>query len=95
MRSQTAAIAERVKAVRIEVFGEDGVAALADALGLPAATWVQYEAGVTIPTGIVLGFMEITGACPHWLLTGEGRRHLGHRPSRPPNARPKRREEPA
>ena len=32
------------------------------------------ENGVTMPAWIILQFIEITGAEPHWLLTGEGER---------------------
>jgi hypothetical protein len=53
---------------------------LAKALGVPAATWASYEAGVTIPAGIVLAFLVATGASPMWLLTGEGEQYLGRVP---------------
>jgi hypothetical protein len=73
---QTAAIADRVRRVRLELFGSNGVMDLAKALGVPAATWASYEAGVTIPAGIVLAFIVATGASPMWLLTGEGEQYV-------------------
>lgn len=72
-------IAGRVRAIRDELYGEDGGPRLAEALGLPFRTWSNYEAGVTIPGEVLLSFIEITGVSPHWLLTGEGHRYLGPR----------------
>jgi hypothetical protein len=43
---------------------------------LPVRTWENYETGVTIPATVILGFIEVTGAHPKWLLTGEGERYL-------------------
>ena len=37
---------------------------------------MNYEAGCTIPAPVILQFIELTGAHPHWLLTGEGPRFL-------------------
>lgn len=68
-------LAERVRRVRVEVFGEGGVGAFAAALGLPPRTWQNYEAGVTIPAQVILGFIEATGVDPLWLLTGHGERY--------------------
>jgi hypothetical protein len=65
-------LASRIGEVRREIFGDDGVAALSRALGIPARTWENYEKGVTIPGWVLLLFVEQTGADPHWLLTGEG-----------------------
>ena len=36
----------------------------------------MVEAGETIPALIILRFIEVTSAHPHWLLTGEGCRYL-------------------
>ena len=65
------ALAERIREVREERFGED-VEALADELEIPARTWMNYEEGVTIPAEILLAFIESTHAHPRWLLTGSG-----------------------
>jgi DNA-binding transcriptional regulator YiaG len=70
--SKTALIAERVCEVRHVLFGDLGIEVLARALNVPAATWRNFERGVTMPADILLEFLEVTGADPHWLLTGEG-----------------------
>src|SRR5262245_55513445 len=77
-------LAGRVREIRLELFGENGGPLLAEALGLPCRTWMNYEAGVTIPAAVILRFIEVCGASPHWLLTGEGQPFLGrHRPGGP------------
>jgi hypothetical protein len=44
-------------------------------LDLPFRIWCDYEHGAAIPADVMLRFLEHTGADPHWLLTGEGRRY--------------------
>jgi hypothetical protein len=85
-------LGRRVREVRRELYGESGGPALAEALGVPTATWANYEHGVTIPAPMILGFIELTGADPHWLLTGRGERYATRRaamgeglPARCPN----------
>jgi transcriptional regulator with XRE-family HTH domain len=70
----TAALAHRLREVRLDLYGNDGGPLLADALGVPARTWANYESGVTIPGLVLLRFIDATDVEPHWLLTGEGRR---------------------
>jgi len=70
-------LATRVREVREDLFGEHGGPALAEALRLPFRTWRNYESGCTIPAQVILRFIELTHAHPHWLLTGEGERFLG------------------
>ncbi len=65
-------LALRLSQVRREVFGEHGAPLVAEALQVPCRSWLNYEAGVTIPGLALLRFIELTGAEPHWLLTGEG-----------------------
>jgi hypothetical protein len=72
--SDQVALAGRVREVRRELYGESGAPMLAEALGLPTRTWLNYEVGVTIPAEVILRFIEVTGADPHWLLTGLGQR---------------------
>ena len=67
-----AAIAARLRLLRAERFGERGGPELARQLGLPAATWANYERGVIIPGDVLLRFLDLTAAEPHWLLHGEG-----------------------
>lgn len=70
------ALADRVRMVRCDLFGTHGGPLLAEALKLPFRTWVNYEAGCTMPAQVILRFIEVTRAHPHWLLTGEGSRYL-------------------
>jgi hypothetical protein len=72
MELTSAQLGGRLGEIRCESFGEHGASVLADALGLPTRTWLNYESGVTMPAAVVLEFIEVTGADPHWLLTGDG-----------------------
>lgn len=74
-RVSTWDLAERVREIRVERYGELGGLLLASALDLPPRTWSNYESGVTMPAHIILQFIEITGASPRWLLTGQGPRY--------------------
>ena len=65
-------LGRRVREIREELHGEDGVQFVAAELGLPIRTWLNYEAGVSVPGTVMLRFLELTGASPHWLLTGQG-----------------------
>lgn len=70
------ALAERVREVREDLYGTHGGPLLAESLRLPFRTWLNFEAGCTIPAEVILRFIEITDADPHWLLTGEGEKYL-------------------
>jgi hypothetical protein len=65
-------LADRIRAVRESLYGEHGGPLLARGLEIPFRTWFNYESGCTIPAQTILRFIELTGADPHWLLTGEG-----------------------
>jgi transcriptional regulator with XRE-family HTH domain len=67
-------IAVRVRQIRLDLYGEDGLENVARALGVPAQTWRNYERGVTMPAEMLLEFMALTGADPIWLLSGDGER---------------------
>ena len=67
-------IAVRVRELREDLYGEDGLENLAAALGVPAQTWRNYESGVTMPAEVLLEFLTLTGTDPNWLLTGDGER---------------------
>lgn len=54
-------LAKRVKYLRMMKFGERGGPELARLLGLPIRTWYNYETGVTIPSEVLLDFLQITG----------------------------------
>ena len=66
------ALAGRLRAIRREIYGEEGGPELAARLGLPSRTWLNYESGVTLPADVLLRFLEITGTVPSWLLHGTG-----------------------
>lgn len=68
-------IANRLREVRQELFGEHGGPELARRLGLPARTWYNYESGVTVPGEVLLAFIDQTGTNPIWLHTGTGPRY--------------------
>lgn len=56
---------------------------MARRLNLPARTWYNYETGVTVPAEILLAFIELTGASPNYLVSGEGARYAGGGAERP------------
>jgi len=69
-------ISQRIREIRHELYGEEGVSVLARTLGVPVKTWRNFENGVVIPGVVILRFIEVTGANPQWLLSGEGERIL-------------------
>jgi hypothetical protein len=69
-------LAERVREIRIALYGINGGPLLAGLLKIPFRTWLNYESGCTIPAHTILRLIELTGAHPHWLLTGDGERFL-------------------
>jgi hypothetical protein len=71
---EPADLARRLREIREEVFGEQGVPPLAEALHLSAIVWRSDEAGAEIPGPVLIRFVEISGASLLWLLTGEGDR---------------------
>jgi hypothetical protein len=88
-----AGLAQRVREIREDLYGPHGARSLADDLELPAETWANYERGVIIPAQVILAFIEVTGAAPHWLLTGAGERYTSRRAAtgpRSPGGRPDR-----
>jgi hypothetical protein len=68
-------LAGRLRAVRLDLYGEHGGPLLAEALGIPTRSWVLVESGVAPPGLVLLRFLEVAGVESHWLLTGEGRRY--------------------
>jgi hypothetical protein len=78
-------IARRVREIRVDLYGEQGAPFLATAIHLPTPTWLNFEAGCTIPAQVILRFIDLTSANPHWLLTGRGAKYLDDAPdpSRP------------
>jgi len=68
-------LGERVKEIRLELYGSHGGPMLASELGIPYWKLRTYEDGQTIPGQTMLRFIERTGADPHWLLTGLGQKY--------------------
>ena len=64
-------LAERLCALRSELYGDRGGPELARRLGIPIRTWYNYEAGVTVPAEVVLKIIELTSVEPAWLLHGK------------------------
>jgi hypothetical protein len=62
----------RIQRVRRERFGDEGVARMAEALQIPITTWKAIERDGGLSGNLFLRFIDVTGACPIWLLTGEG-----------------------
>lgn len=67
-------LAERLSALRAELYGERGGPELARQLGLPVRTWYNYESGVTVPAEVILRIIELTAIEPIWLLHGKGQK---------------------
>lgn len=75
MQNHSDLLASRVREIRVEKFGENGIAILSQAMKIPARTWEHFENGVVIPAWTLLQFIEITGVEPRWLLTGKDERY--------------------
>jgi phage repressor protein C with HTH and peptisase S24 domain len=84
------ALAERLAALRSELFGDRGGPEMARRLGIPVRTWYNYEGGVTVPAEVILKIIELTSVEAGWLLHGEEpkfrhlsaeRRELGGQPA--------------
>ena len=70
MKSQ---LGERVREIRMELYGSHGGPMLASELGIPFWKLLTYEEGQSkIPGQTMLRFIERTKADPRWLLTGQG-----------------------
>jgi hypothetical protein len=66
---------ERLRAIRIDLFGEFGRPALAELLRISDRRLERFETGSPIPAEIILILMEVTGANPRWLQSGAGERY--------------------
>ena len=75
MQGRDDLLAARVREIRVEKFGDEGIAYLSQAMNVPARTWEHFENGVMMPAWILLQFIQITGVEPGWLLTGKGDRY--------------------
>ena len=75
MKQRQVDLAQRVREVREDMYGEYGAQFLADALDLPLRTWANYERGVVIPAVVILKLIDVTRVNPCWLLTGRGAKY--------------------
>jgi hypothetical protein len=76
------ALAERLAALRSELYGDRGGPEMARRLGIPVRTWYNYEGGVTVPAEVILKIIELTSVEAVWLLHGEGPKFRSARPER-------------
>jgi hypothetical protein len=76
------ALAERLAALRSELYGDRGGPEMARRLGIPVRTWYNYEGGVTVPAEVILKIIELTAVEAGWLLHGEGPKFRHARPER-------------
>lgn len=65
-------LAERLRQIRVDLYGDRGGSEMARQLGVPIRTWYNYESGVTVPAEVLLRFLELTRVEPRWLLHGAG-----------------------
>jgi len=65
-------LAHRLRYVRCERFGEEGVQECAALLKVSLRTWASCEACGAISGGLLLRFIEVTQVEPSWLLRGLG-----------------------
>jgi hypothetical protein len=68
-------LAERLREIRKDMYGDQGGQSLADALAIPLGTWLNYESGVVMPASVVLKLIALASVNPHWLLNGQGERY--------------------
>src|SRR5690349_5332446 len=73
-------LSERIRSLRIDLFGLRGGRELARRLGIPTRTWYNYEAGITVPGEILLRIIELTSVEPMWLLHGTEPKFAQQRP---------------
>lgn len=66
---------QRLREIREDFYGEHGCQFLADALGIPLRTWLNYESGITMPGEVILGLIVMARVSPDWLLTGQGEKY--------------------
>lgn len=66
-------LAQRVTTVRTIHYGtsKDAMELVATETGVQLRTWMNYEAGVTMPATVILAFIHATNANPAYLLHGD------------------------
>jgi hypothetical protein len=73
-------LAERIRAVRLDLYGESGGPLLAKQMKVPFRVWMRYDAGEMMPAEILLRFITLTNVNPQWLLKGRDGLYRGGRP---------------
>ncbi len=68
-------ISARLREIRMDLYGDHGGQFMADAMGVPLRTWMNYESGVVAPAVLVLQLVVLAGVNPRWLLSGEGEKY--------------------
>ena len=68
-------LADRLREIREDLYGEHGAQFMADALAITVETWLNYEAGVVLPAHVALELVVAAGVNPRWLLTGRGEKY--------------------
>jgi hypothetical protein len=79
-------LADRIRSIRTELYGERGLAELAKQIGVPVRTWYSYETGVTVPAEVLLRFIELTHVEPLWLQHGQGNKIQAAAGNMPPGS---------
>jgi hypothetical protein len=77
-------LADRLRLIRVELYGDSGTPRLAGCLGIPLKTWTNCESGVTTSAMIILRLIEITRVNPLWLLDGREPKRLPRCPGPSP-----------
>jgi hypothetical protein len=70
--AEHSALSERIRVVRMKLFGEHGGPILARRMCIPQPKLARMEAGRPISGVLILKLIEVTGVNAHWLLYGEG-----------------------
>lgn len=77
-------IGDRLRVIRVELVGPDGVEEFARRLGVSPQVWKNYEeVGELAPAALIRAFLELTGVSPLWLLRGDGPKYRRGREPRP------------
>jgi hypothetical protein len=69
-------MASRVRQIREELYGSNGASCLALSLEIPQRDWEAFEMGEQMTAELMLAFIEITGANPHWISSGLGDKYV-------------------
>ena len=71
--ARESSIQQRLRWLRVSLYGEKGQTAFAQALGTHQSTYHRYETRRDPPQSFLENVRKITGCSAEWLLTGEGK----------------------